>query len=172
MISCVQTETSNSSDSSDLTSQKPSAPLVDGYPEPVDPAWIRKKERPSPTPPKIIVNGEQGTLIYTSRATHCDILRDAIEGFISPEGAVQSIPSLNKLVIKDTKEFIFGILKMIEALDQPYPQLLIEARIVEITLENDEQFEISHIFRNVEGGGARFVQDSDTTLKTPGSSTG
>lgn len=150
---------------------EPLKPLVEGYPEPVDPATLRKKSRPAPTPPKILVNGELSTLVYTCRAAHCDILRDAIESFVSPEGAIQSVPSLNKILLKDTSELVPGLLKLIEALDQPYPQLLIEARIVEITLENDEQFEISHIFRNVEGGGGRFLQDSDSTLKTPGSAT-
>jgi general secretion pathway protein D len=167
LFSGCLTPTSTSSPPSSETN--PLTPLVNGYPEPIDPALVRKSVRPAPLPPKIFVRRGESTLIYTCRATHCDVLKEALEDFISPEGAIESVPRLNKIIVKDTPNQIPVLLELLQDLDQPYPQLLIEARIVEITLENDEQFELTHLLENVEGGGARFVQDSSAALGTPGS---
>ena len=147
-------------------------PLVDGYPPPVDPVLRPRRATMPPIPPKIIVNGETSTLIYTCRNTQCDVLLEAVESFMSPEGNIEASPLLNKLLVSDSNDNVKALLRILEELDRPLPQVLIEARVVEIALDKDEEFEIRHLFRHTRGGGGSgsFTQNSEAMLNTPGSS--
>ena len=142
---------------------------VSGYPGPVDPTQFMQRAVPEPRPPKIIINGGKSTLIYNCNFSHCEMLRDAVEAFLSPEGTVEAIPKLNRLLLNDSRTEVPGLLKVLQDLDQPSPQVLVEARVVEITLDSDKEFELSHVFEHVTGGTSHLLQDSDTTLETPGS---
>src|SRR5882762_12013630 len=53
--------------------------------------------------PKVIEEGEKGTLIYTARFARPETLREAIEGLITPEGSAQASASLNTLIVADRK---------------------------------------------------------------------
>lgn len=154
---------------SELRSDIKVSAAVDGYPVPIDPVDPSLRVIPEPRPPKIIINGGKSTLIYTCRFTHCEILRDSIEAFLSPEGTVEALPKLNRLLVNDARDEVPGLLRVIQDVDQPSPQVLVEARVVEITLDTDSEFELSHVFENVLGGEGRFLQGSDITLETPGS---
>jgi len=52
---------------------------------------------------------------------------------LSPRGSVVTDPRTNQLIIRDTIDRIEGILNLIDALDTPNPQVVIEAKIVETT---------------------------------------
>ncbi len=142
--------------------------LVDGYPAPVDPAVAPRRTRP-PEPPKLIINSSKSTLIYPCQNIHCEILRDALEGFLSPEGTVESSPELNKLIVSDASSEMPALLRILQELDVATPQVLVEVRVVEVTMDKDEEFELSHIFKHVEGGAGKMVRDSSVVLTTPGS---
>ena len=143
---------------------------VSGYTAPVEPTEVGQRVIPAPRPPKIIINGGKSTLIYYCRASHCEMLRDGIEAFLSPEGIVEAIPKLNRVLVNDSSGEIPGLLNVLQELDQPSPQVLVEARVVEITLDSDREFEVSHVFENVVGGESSRVQGSEITVETPGSS--
>jgi general secretion pathway protein D len=125
-------------------------------------------QRPLPDPPgpKLIETPTKTILIYSCRYAHCEILKNAMEKFVSPEGSAESSPALNTLVISDAKELVPGLLAMARELDRPVPQLLVEARIIEVTLDSDLEAEMNLIYQNL--GSKRFLTDSDITLKTPG----
>jgi hypothetical protein len=143
---------------------------VSGYAAPVEPTEVGQRAMPAPRPPMIIINGGKSTLIYYCRVSHCEMLRDAIESFLSPEGIVEAVPKLNRVLVNDSVGEVPGLLKVLQDLDQPSPQVLVESRVVEITLDSDREYELSHIFENVAGGGGRLLQDSEVKLETPGSS--
>ncbi len=143
---------------------------VSGYGPPVDPTEVGQRVPPALLPPKIIINGDKSTLIYYCRVSHCEMLRDAIESFLSPEGIVEAVPKLNRVLVNDSSGEVPGLLNVLQDLDQPSPQVLVESRVVEITLDSDREFELSHIFENVMGGEPRMLQGSEITLETPGSS--
>ncbi|MGE5237004.1 MAG: type IV pilus secretin PilQ [Acidobacteriota bacterium] len=65
---------------------------------------------------------------------------DAVRGvlttgnfILSERGSVVVDPRTNQLIIRDSADRIPGILALIDSLDQPNPQVIIEARIVETT---------------------------------------
>ncbi len=128
----------------------------------------RPATRPAPpTPePAIIAQGERATLIYTLRQARSEVLATAIEGLISPEGSIQASPALNVLIVNDRAELMPGIAKVVRELDRPVAQLLVEARIVEVAIDQDLEWEIRHLFSG--GSEDRTVQGADINLTTPG----
>jgi type II secretory pathway component GspD/PulD (secretin) len=107
------------------------------------------------------------TLIYPTRHVRSEVLAEAVEGLISPEGSIQSSPSLNSLVISDDHANVRSVLKVLQALDRPMAQLLVEARIIEVRVDNDLEYEIRHAL-NIGENENNFFQDSEVNLETPG----
>src|SRR2546429_2530061 len=103
-------------------------------------------------PPKIIPESTKeadkdtgkATLIYPCRHTHTTTLMQAIEGLLSPEGTVHASPALNSLIVSDRKDVIQSLLEVLEELDTPRNQLLVEARVVEVSANRDLEYEIRH----------------------------
>lgn len=52
---------------------------------------------------------------------------------LSPRGTIVVDERTNTLIIRDTIDRVEGVLRLVETLDQPTPQVVIEARIVETT---------------------------------------
>jgi len=143
--------------------------VVETYPAPVDPSEIIRREG-SPVPePKVIENGGKATLIYTCRHARSEVLKEAMENLVSPEGSVEASPRLNALIISDAKDLIPGLLAFVRELDRPVPQLLVEARIVEVTLDSDLEYELKHVFSHPAGGVNNILQNSSIKMETPGS---
>jgi general secretion pathway protein D len=120
-------------------------------------------------PPKIIPDGEKSTLIYPCRHAQTTTLQQAIEGLLSPEGSAHASPALNAIVISDRTPLIQSLLETLEELDAARDQLLVEARVVEVSVNRDLEYEIRHTFRTENAG--TFVQNSDVTLGVPGAAT-
>jgi hypothetical protein len=142
--------------------------MVDTYPPPVDPATLLPREAPPPPEPKLIPNGEKTTLVYTCRYVRSEILKEAIEGLLSPEGTVESSPRLNSLVVCDAKDLVPGLLDLIQTLDRVVPQVLVEARVVEVTLDSDLEYELRYAYTHPGGTTSAFFQPGSVTLQTPG----
>ena len=142
--------------------------VVETYGQASDPTTQPSGFIRQPGPPLLIENGSKSTIIYTCRNARCEILKEAIENFASPEGTVQASPQLNVLLVSDSREMAPALLKMIEELDRPQPQLLVEARILEITLDSDFEYEMKILFK--QEGFKEFWQTSGIVLNTPGGS--
>jgi general secretion pathway protein D len=121
---------------------------------------------PAPEP-KVIEEGEKSTLIYPAKHARTEVLREAVLGLLNPDGTIQDSAPLNAIVIQDQKATVTNILAVLEALDKPSPQLLVEARVVEVTVDDDLEYEIKHLL-TVPGSPSSFLQNSELTLKTPG----
>jgi general secretion pathway protein D len=117
--------------------------------------------------PVLVEDGDKATLIYSARFARPETLREAIEGLITPEGSAQASPSLNTLIVADRKEIVRSILAVLKEVDRPMQQLLVEARVVEVSLDTDFESELQHLL-TVTGSPGSFFQTSDVTLKTPG----
>ena len=141
---------------------------------PIDPVVVdllRKRATREPTTlpaPQIVEDGVRATLIYSARNAQPQVLREAVEGLVSPEGSVQESASLNVIVVTDRSELIPPMLKVLEGLDRPVAQLLVEARVIEVTLDSDLEYEIRHALSVA--GASSFLQSSGITLGTPGGS--
>lgn len=120
-------------------------------------------------PPKIIPDGEKATLIYPCKHAEPETLRAAVEVLLSPEGAIHASPPLNALVITDKAMLVKSLLDVLEELDAPANQLLVEARVVEVSASRDLEYEIKNAY-TAAAGASTFVQDSAVDLAIPGSS--
>jgi type II secretory pathway component GspD/PulD (secretin) len=115
--------------------------------------------------------GERSTLIYTCKQSQATVIAEAIEGLISPEGTVSATQTLNKLVVHDRSENVRSVLEVIKSLDQPTDQLLVEARVLEITLDKSLEYDIRAALRVPDGDS--LLQDSDLlSLASPTSTIG
>lgn len=72
------------------------------------------------------------TLSY-AKAADVKAVLTAQSFILSERGSVVIDPRTNQLIIRDAADRIDGILNLIDTLDQPTPQVVIEARIVETT---------------------------------------
>ena len=141
-------------------------------PDPVSPDLAsRPTTRPAPLPPpKIIPDGEKSTLIYPCRHAETETLRAAVEVLLSPEGAIHASPALNALVVSDKSALVKSLLDVLQELDAPANQLLVEARVVEVSASRDLEYEIRHAFTTPDGRST-FLQNSAVNLGVPGTST-
>jgi type II secretory pathway component GspD/PulD (secretin) len=140
--------------------------------EHADPAYPDLASQPSTKParlppPKIIPEGEKSTLIYPCRHAETDTLRQAVEVLLSPEGAIHASPALNAIVVSDKTSLIKSLLEVLQELDAPTNQLLVEARVVEVSATRDLEYEIKHTWTTPAGSGT-FMQDSAVRLNAPG----
>jgi general secretion pathway protein D len=92
-----------------------------------------------------------------------------VEVLLSPEGAIHASPALNTLVVSDKAALIKSMLEVLEELDTPANQLLVEARVVEISANRDLEYELKHSWTTV-NGASTFIQNSAVDLAVPGAS--
>jgi len=118
---------------------------------------------------ELIVDGDQTTIVYNPAYARADTLATALKGFVSLDGRVSASSELNRLIILDRTDRVEPLIKITTALDLPTPQVLVEARVLEITLSNDFEFDIKHTFTNLLGEDD-FLQGGEIELKAPGPS--
>ncbi len=121
-----------------------------------------------PSEAEIIDQGEKSTLVYPARHARTEVLKDAVLGLLNPDGTIAESAPLNALIIQDQKAVVQNVLRVLESLDKAAPQLLVEARVVEVTLDDDLEYEIKHTL--AVDSAAAFLQGTTIDLKTPGSS--
>ncbi|GGE79797.1 type II secretion system secretin GspD [Sphingomonas prati] len=96
--------------------------------------------------------------------------RQAVQGFSTPELAVQPAPEINAIVARGTPTAIAALEPLIADLDVRRPQVLIEAAIVEITGDQAESLGIQLGVGAAAVTGADGLLNSSTTLGLPLSS--
>jgi type IV pilus assembly protein PilQ len=101
--------------------------------------------------------------ISYARATEVAAILVGDNFLASPRGSVVIDQRTNTLIIRDTIERVEGMLKLIDQLDTPTPQLVIEARIVETTRDFSHRLGVDWGFRGV----ADAEHGNDTGLVFP-----
>ena len=122
--------------------------------------------RPAPPQPKVIEEGERATLIYPCRCARPETLGESIEGLLSPEGTVSVNPALNNVIVSDRGLNVRSILNVLNEIDHPVAQLLVEARVVEVAVDSDLEYEIEHLLTNA--GNSFFQTGTGFNFNTPG----
>ena len=81
--------------------------------------------------------GEQAERIVSKiyRITYADVgaVESALKKFVSKQGAVSSSPSTSNIIVTDTESKIKAVDTFIEEIDRITPQVLVEARVYDIT---------------------------------------
>jgi type II secretory pathway component GspD/PulD (secretin) len=122
---------------------------------------------PAPPEPKIINQGSKSTLVYTARHARIEVLKEAVSGLLNPDGTAQESIPLNALIVQDQQDIVTNVLNVLQTLDIATPQLLVEARVVEVTVDDDLEYEIQHTL-TIPHSPAALFQNSEITLKVPG----
>ncbi len=82
-------------------------------------------------------------------ATEVSTLLSGDSYLMSDRGSVVVDQRTNTLIIRDTIDRVEGILRLIETLDQPTPQVVIEGRIVETTRSFSRQLGVAWGFQSI-----------------------
>jgi len=143
---------------------------ADHYEQPIRRlASTRPTTRPAAAQPKLIEEGERSTLIYPCKFAKTEVLGDSIQGLISPEGTVTVSPALNSVIVADRAANIRSIMNVLNEIDHPIAQLLVEARVVEVAVDSDLEYEMEYLLKRVGAGGSSFFQTgTGGNFNTPG----
>jgi type II secretory pathway component GspD/PulD (secretin) len=128
-------------------------------------AWAQESvEKPGDPPPpadygKIIKGISEDNvetkemMVYECRHIRGEGLKRSIENFLTPAGTVSSSDESDIVIIFDEKTQLPLLKKIAESLDKPVPQVLVEARVVEFTIDSNYQKEVNldlKVFENLE----------------------
>jgi type IV pilus assembly protein PilQ len=111
---------------------------------------------------KFLSNQQEKYILHTVRCQYvsAETLRRLVENFLSPAGTVACSGEDDVLIISDTPERIEQVKEIVKEADQPVPQILVEARIVE--------FELSDALNKEVNIGFKAMGDSDPLRKVFG----
>ncbi len=85
-----------------------------------------------------------------------DVVEGVLREYLSERGKIKSLPGRQLLLVADEPEHVARIAKLLEEVDRRPRQILIEAQILEITLDETETFGVdwSRLFNTGGGTGA------------------
>lgn len=85
-----------------------------------------------------------------------DVVEGILKEYLSERGKIKALPGRQLLLVADEPEFVARIAKLLEEVDRRPRQILIEAQILEITLDDSETFGVdwTKIFQSNGGTGA------------------
>lgn len=90
------------------------------------------------------------TVFYTMKNIPPAEANRIVSGHLSLTGSIEIANDTNSLVISDRREYVQSILETLEMIDQPIPQVLIEAKIYEVSWNKDERFGFNWGFSGTE----------------------
>lgn len=96
-------------------------------------------------------------------------MQTLLEPYLSEYGEITVFNDRNVFLVEDTPEFLRRITKLVKEIDQPPTQILIEAKILEITLTDDDSYGLDWIkFFDSDGGGGDFGTQALADPQSPG----
>ncbi len=115
---------------------------------------------------------------YRPRFINSAELTTVLENFITPTGMVASSEDTETVVVQDVEQNIARIKDICEKLDHRVPQILVQAQIVEMRLDNDYEKEFRLAFEHVSPKEGTFLDSflfdlpaiGNTVQESPGGS--
>lgn len=152
----------------------PDEPKKDEQPQANPPAQPKENEQPQPNPadrkpPSFMYRsghievGDKVSIFYRVSPSRGEPLKKLLEKWITSEGRVDWEKELHMFVVTDKKENIDLMEKLVEVLETPEPQVMIEAQIVEVTMDSDLQLGLEGEW-NRPGTNKAFVRDVEQTF--------
>ncbi|MGB0371169.1 MAG: type II secretion system protein GspD [Opitutales bacterium] len=96
-----------------------------------------------------VESSEKELLIYDCKYIQASTLRRVVEEFITIDGMVAESSESDQLVVSDRSSNIGLLQSIIDRLDKPVPQVLIEARIVELNIDSDLEKEVDLFYESL-----------------------
>ena len=83
-------------------------------------------------------------------------MQSLLEPYLSEYGEITVFQDRNMFLVEDTPEFLRRLDSLVASIDQPPTQILIEARILEITLTDEDNYGLdwSNLFEGADGSGS------------------
>jgi type II secretory pathway component GspD/PulD (secretin) len=107
------------------------------------------------------------SFFYRCKYAKSSNLKKVMDQLITPFGRVASVDSLNAVIVYDSKENIDIIRDYVEKIDIYVPQIYVDARVVEFTVDSDFESDISHALSGT-NPAITLGEKSNITLNTPG----
>jgi len=113
-----------------------------------------KLAEPEPKPYVRIVPGTDGksTLIYKLKYVQAKDLISPLESIVSRTSTVECSESKNLIVIHDDAKKIPELIEVIEKMDISIPQILVEAKVVEVFLQSGTERDIRLEYQKIDRG--------------------
>jgi general secretion pathway protein D len=111
---------------------------------------------------------EKEVFFYSCSNVMSRTVRQVLESFLTPGGAVADNDETDVIAVSDTPANIEILRRIAVSVDIPVPQVLVEARIVELTIDSDFEKELNLALSTLPADSAAFVQDMSAVLGTPG----
>ncbi len=85
-----------------------------------------------------------------------DVVAGVLQEYLSERGKIKALPGRQLLLVADEPQYVARIAKLLEEVDRRPRQILIEAQILEITLDDSETFGVdwARLFNTGGGTGA------------------
>jgi len=120
---------------------------------------------------KVIPGAEsRNTIIYKFRNIKSKTAIDAIEGLSSISGTVEEISEQNIIMINDSDKRTDEIKEALIAIDVPLPQILVEAKVIEIYVDDGMERDLQFEYQKTDPGDG-LNQSAGFTLNAPGQNT-
>ena len=131
------------------------------------PPYISIHELPSSDP----ASPKRSLIIYRLRFMTADSkTQDAIEGLVGESGTVEISEKQNTVVINVPAEQAETVKAALLALDQPFPQVLVETQVIEIMVEQGEERDVQMQYSEKDGKTGK-IDTYGYDLSSPGQST-
>ncbi len=124
-------------------------------------------------PPYIkLIGGKdsRATVLYRFRNIKSKSAVDAVEGVTSISGTVEDIAEQNMLLINDIESKSEEIKETLSAIDIPLPQILVEAKIIEIYVDEGMERDLQFQYEKTDPGDG-LNQSAGYSLNAPGQNT-
>ncbi len=144
------------------------------------PATPEKETAPAPAPEaadeytklaaSFGVQEEEEKDIFYYRCKHIrgTTLKRILENFVTASGTVADVGETDMVVVSDIKANLEKLKLVAAAVDQRVPQVLVEAQIVELTLDSDFEREVNLAFEHLPLDSIGFVRKLLVNITTPG----
>lgn len=122
---------------------------------------------------------ELSTEVFPLAYADAELVTDTIADLLTERGRVRYDERTNVLIVTDIPTNIYKVSKVVEQIDARTPQILMESKVVETSLNDQENLGIDWAFRvvgrgaaipstfpfrnNMVGGGVRFLPSGQTT---------
>ena len=124
------------------------------------PVVHESKRKISPPYSKVIKSAnDRATLIFRPRFTSSKKMFKALDGVITGSTLVEPLDEQNELIINADAKEIESYKEILEAMDIPSPQILIEAKVVEVLFNDGMQRNLSIMFQ-----GDRYKTGAQTQI--------
>lgn len=111
---------------------------------------------------------EKEVFFYECKNIKGENLAKLMENFLTPRGTVAGSKESDIVVVSDVKSNLESLKTIAKEVDRYVPKIVVEARIVEFTIDTDFEKEVEVAFQRLPGGSQGLIKELSSVLNTPG----